>query len=648
MNSDQRLGMDTPIHRRDFMGGTLLGAGAALLGAAPPLLAPRAASGQVTPGLDMADLDASWTGPSGIGDYAGCNGNTADVVNRAHTAIRLQAEDKLLSRATDTNETYDLIVVGCGIAGCMAARTFHRERPAAKILMLDIHPMFGGEAKQNEFEVDGTHLWAPQGSTGMVYPRNRAIEYGWFSDVYDTLDFPKDWVLQEPTGLGRKMKIPADIWTPMHIGWEQADIGYYFEGHGFVGNVWEDAWRRAPIDARTRESYATLITHRGAPEVDDWQRYLDSMTYLEFLKRHLGVGDEVAAYLNPVMAAMGCGLGMDVISAYSAYNYMMPGVSNYNRDVKRGLTDPSDLFYLVSLPGGNAAIARRLVQHCIPDAFAAPDLDGLLLGRIDWAALDRAGAPVRMRLGAAVVAVEHTANAAGTTGARVTYLRGGQLFSTQGRTVVVCGQQHANKHICRDVPESWKAAMASFAHAPILTVNVAVRNWRFLEKAGFACVRWFEGFGWWTGLRRNVVLNGKPTQPLDPGKPTVLTSYNPFCQPGLPFPEQCTAARMALFSTSYAEIEQQIRAQYTKMFAPFGFDAARDIAGIVINRQGHAYVVDPPGFFFGTGGKPAAKDVLQTRFDRLALAHSELTGAQMWETAAEQGQRAARQVLEVA
>jgi len=118
--------------------------------------------------------------------------------------------------------------------------------------------------------------------------------------------------------------------------------------------------------------------------------------------------------------------------------------------------------------------------------------------------------------------------------------------------------------------------------------------------------------------------------------------------PGIKFPDQCTAARMSLFAMSYADIERAVREQYTKMFAPYGFDAKRDIAGIITNRQGHAYVVDPPGFYYGRDGKPAAKDVIRERYDRIAFAHSELTGAQMWETAADEGQRAAKQLLEVA
>jgi hypothetical protein len=59
-----------------------------------------------------------------------------------------------------------------------------------------------------------------------------------------------------------------------------------------------------------------------------------------------------------------------------------------------------------------------------------------------------------------------------------------------------------------------------------------------------------------------------------------------------------------------------------------GFDARRDIAGIILNRWGHAYVNPQPGFFFGTGGRPAPREVLRRApFGRMAFANTDLVGA---------------------
>ena len=45
-------------------------------------------------------------------------------------------------------------IVGGGFAGLMAAHTFNRDGQGT-CLLLDNHPIFGGEAKENEFDVDG-------------------------------------------------------------------------------------------------------------------------------------------------------------------------------------------------------------------------------------------------------------------------------------------------------------------------------------------------------------------------------------------------------------------------------------------------------------------------------------------------------------
>ena len=68
------------------------------------------------------------------------------------------------------------------------------------------------------------------------------------------------------------------------------------------------------------------------------------------------------------------------------------------------------------------------------------------------------------------------------------------------------------------------------------------------------------------------------------------------------------------------------------MFAAGGFDADRDIAGITLYRQGHAYPVTPPGFFFGKDGSQPPADILrEPRTD--VFAHAELKGYQMWKRA---------------
>src|SRR4051812_18397110 len=139
------------ITRKDFLNAALLGAGAALL-ASP---SPAAALARLSEGASAAT--DPWTGPGGVGDYAASNGNTKAVLDAAHR-IRDGAYKKALA-STDSGERYDLVVVGGGITGLTAAYFFAKATNGGKTcLVLDNHPIFGGEAKQNEFLVNGTRL----------------------------------------------------------------------------------------------------------------------------------------------------------------------------------------------------------------------------------------------------------------------------------------------------------------------------------------------------------------------------------------------------------------------------------------------------------------------------------------------------------
>ncbi len=635
------------ITRRDFIGNTLIGSGVALLSAKAPAAfaasAPKADEfklGRTMP-LDLNKLDKSWTGPGGIGDYANANGNTHAEVNAAHSFRNGDFEQQVVA-AKATDEEYDLVVVGAGFAGCSAAYYYQKEHPDAKILILDNHDMFGGEARQNEFEVDGYKLWAPQGSTGVVWPLEWAKKVEMYAPIWDELGMPQSFEWQQAKN--SNLKIPYDNYSPMHISWEQTDLGWFHDGHKMAVNPWSNRFKDVPISQKTKNDLIWMEVYRQPPRRDDWEQWLDSMTYKEFLVNEMGIDNqEVDDYLNPFMAAMGCGLGTDVVSALQAFNFISPGVQQYMRYMDLG--DPTDNLYLAQFPGGNTGTLRRIVQKIMPDIFGKTNtLSEVLSNPVDWKVIDKAGSPVRMRLNSLVVNVVHEGPVNKAKTVKVTYLKGDKMRYVRAKHVVMGGQQHLNKRVVTDLPRAHKEAMDEFMHAPMMVVNVALRNWKFMDKMGVSAVRWFgDDLGWFMTLRRQMILDGKEPMPLDPEKPTVLTMYNSFCKPGMPIDKQTVAARMHMFSLSYADIEKNVREQFTKMFAAGGFDADRDIAGITVNRQGHAYVVTPPGFFFGKNGKPAPSDVIRQPHGRISFAHAELRGMQMWEGATHEGERAAHQ-----
>ena len=109
---------------------------------------------------------------------------------------------------------------------------------------------------------------------------------------------------------------------------------------------------------------------------------------------------------------------------------------------------------------------------------------------------------------------------------------------------------------------------------------------------------------------RTTATFGSESRTIGPDSPTVLTLIVPLFYPGLPTAEQGSKGRRELISTSFREYERRIREQFVDMFSSSGFDSRADIAGIILNRWGHAYVNPQQGFMFGKDGKPAPGDVL--------------------------------------
>ena len=140
---DRELGMNRDVSRRDFLNGVAVALTGAMV--APPWL-------QASGGVDQA------LAPEQAPDYypplrTGLRGSHPGSFETAH---QLRDARSWNQSATDTGESYDLVVVGGGISG-LAAAHFFREAAGRhmKILVLDNHDDFGGHAKRNEFRHEG-------------------------------------------------------------------------------------------------------------------------------------------------------------------------------------------------------------------------------------------------------------------------------------------------------------------------------------------------------------------------------------------------------------------------------------------------------------------------------------------------------------
>jgi spermidine dehydrogenase len=127
--------------------------------------------------------------------------------------------------------------------------------------------------------------------------------------------------------------------------------------------------------------------------------------------------------------------------------------------------------------------------------------------------------------------------------------------------------------------------------------------------------------------------------------PVVFTLKILFSYPGQTLAAQVARGRAELLSTPYREYERRIRQQLTAVFGGSGFDADRDVAGLVLNRWGHAYLSPQPGFFFGQDGQPAPGEVLRLRpVGRIAFANSDLSGIMDHRASILEADRAVRQL----
>jgi spermidine dehydrogenase len=617
---DRALGLHQPICRRDFLNSSLLAAGGVLLG---PL----------SPQQLLASATDDWTGDGGVGDYANSNGNTLEVMSAGHQ-IRDGVFDSRAPDTIDTGEVFDCVVVGGGVSGLSAALFFnHYGGPNLTSLVLDNHPVFGGEAKRNEFVVDGQRIMGPQGADHFQVPLPHSFMARFFELIglnWSEFEYQK-WQSSSPE-------------IPLGNSFEdtRGPVGFYFGAKfGQKPGMWLiDPWKKklqgTPISEKMRSELVKYNQQQkpGLPFAypgDEKSRQLDRITIESYLMDTYGLSRET---IQTFMAEEGGGFGAgpDVVSAYCIYAF----------DVDRSIDEPP-----LSFPGGNDGIARHMVKRLISDSISGPNsLEAVCRNNINFQALDRPSQPARVRLASTAVWVHHEGNPSASDLVTIAYTRGGKLYRIKARSVVMAGGCWTTKRVIRDLPATHRQAYDQFYRSPCMMANVALRNWRFLYKLGISGCRWFEGLGSFSAVRK-VPTFSTDIKTIGPDSPVVLTLKILFPRYGLPLQQQGDLGRAQLLNTPFRDYERQIRTQLTEMFSASGFDAVRDIAGIVLNRWGHAYVSPQPGFFFGSDGNPPARAILRTApFGRIAFANTDLSGTPDHRTAIGEAHRAVSQLLD--
>jgi spermidine dehydrogenase len=229
----------------------------------------------------------------------------------------------------------------------------------------------------------------------------------------------------------------------------------------------------------------------------------------------------------------------------------------------------------------------------------------------------------------------------------VTYLRDGKLESAHAGASVLACWHTVIPYICPELPPRQKEALEFAVKVPLVYTNVLVRQWTAFTTLG---VRSISCPGLWhtsVGLDFPVSI-GAYQFPRKPDEPIVLHLSKSPCQPGLPVRAQHRAGRGELLSKTFEDIELGIRDQLARTLGAGGFDPARDILAITVNRWPHGYayqynsLFDP--FWLEGGEQPCA--VARKRFGPIAIANADAGAYSYTDAAIDQAHRAVQELLE--
>ena len=125
------------------------------------------------------------------------------------------------------------------------------------------------------------------------------------------------------------------------------------------------------------------------------------------------------------------------------------------------------------------------------------------------------------------------------------------------------------------------------------------------------------------------------------------------CAPGKPRKEQHRLGRAELLRTTFETFEREIRSQLGRTLSEGGFDPARDIEAITVNRWPHGYtynyntLADPVEWALSTPDDRACV-VGRRRFGRITIANADAAGSSHTDAAIDMAHRAVAEIIRAA
>jgi spermidine dehydrogenase len=622
-----RRGMDRPITRRDFIDGIAVSAAVA------------ASGGALAAAVDeTAPQDRRGYNPPSL---TGLRGSHPGSFEAAHK-LRDGALPKPGTRPVETGGRYDLIVVGGGISG-LAAAYFYRAKAGDRshILVLDNHDDFGGHAKRNEFELASKTQLINGGSLGIDSPRPySAAAAGLLAALgIDPVAFDARYAdpgFYASLGLG-----PGVFFDRETFGEDRLIKGKTASPEFLDQAPLSDAARR---DLKRLET--DVIDYLPGLTSPQKKARLSRISYRDYLLDLVKVDPSVIP-LYQSRTHGEWGVGIDAVSALDVWPFGLPGFQGLNLDpgsaphmgyTPAGYADGSS--YRFHFPDGNASVARLLVRHLVPPVMPGSTAQEVVTARIDCGKLDRA-------------------DNAGPHSARQ-HRRLGQAQQRDRR-----GGVFADDWALRGPSQALRARLLEYDD-PVSLSTIAGAAEGSAALSGEGATRLYEcGSGELAGVcvprRRRHPLPGQlPLErAAEPGgryrllpRPAVARRADPGADGAHTLPARVVRARSAPGRTGRIAGDElrHIRRKDARPARPHpgygGFDPARDITAITVNRWPHGYAYEynplfdpkwPPG--------EAPHEIGRARFGPIAIANSDAAAAAYTDAAIDQAHRAVEELL---